>query len=156
MLVYREGRKTMKLPRAAVNLTLYPLYSFFIPWRNVPSSLAFKTLAWSHVYVFRTFVLVSCTCVLTSLSRVWLFVALWTVAWQAPLSMGFSRQEYWSGLSCPSPRDLPDPGIQLVSPAAPALQADSLLPPGKPLLVFYSRTYLRLCLDQCLFSVIQP
>ena len=55
----------MKLPRAAVNLTLYPLYSFFIPWRNVPSSLAFKTLAWSHVYVFRTFVLVSCTCVLT-------------------------------------------------------------------------------------------
>ena len=55
----------------------------------------------------------------------------WTAARQAPLSMGFSRQEYWSGLSCPPPRDLPDPGIKQGSPA---LQADSLLsePPGKP------------------------
>ena len=44
----------------------------------------------------------------------------------APLSMGFSRQEYWSGLPCPSPRDLPDPGIEPMSPVAPALQADSL------------------------------
>ena len=41
--------------------------------------------------------------------------------------MGFSRQEYWSGLPCPSPGDLPDPGIEPVSPVAPALQADSLL-----------------------------
>ena len=48
---------------------------------------------------------------------------LWTVAHQAPLSMGFSRQEYWSGLSCPPPGDRPYPGIE---PAAPALQADSL------------------------------
>ena len=48
----------------------------------------------------------------------------WTVACQAPLSMGFSRQEYWSGLPFPSPRDLPDPGID---PRSPALQADSLL-----------------------------
>ena len=58
----------------------------------------------------------------------------WTVACQAPLSMRFSRQEYWSGLSFPSPGDLPDPGIE---PGSPALQADSLLsePPGKPKLV---------------------
>ena len=48
----------------------------------------------------------------------------WTAALQAPLSMGFSRQEYWSGLPCPSPEDLPNPGIELRSPA---LQADSLL-----------------------------
>ena len=48
----------------------------------------------------------------------------WTVACQAPLSMGFSRQEYWSGLPFPSPGDLPDPGIK---PEFPALQADSLL-----------------------------
>ena len=41
-------------------------------------------------------------------------------------TIGFSRQEYWSGLSCPSPGDLPDPGIEPTSPAAPALQADSL------------------------------
>ena len=50
-------------------------------------------------------------------------VALWTVTCQAPLSMGFSRQEYWSGLPFPSPEDLPDLGIE---PGSPALQADSL------------------------------
>ena len=50
-----------------------------------------------------------------SLSRVRLFVTPWTVAHQAPLSMGFSRQEYWSGLPFPSPGDLPDPGIEPVS-----------------------------------------
>ena len=49
-----------------------------------------------------------------------------TVACQDPLSMGFSRQEYWSGLPCPSAGDLPDPGIKPVSPVAPALQEDSL------------------------------
>ena len=45
-------------------------------------------------------------------SRVQLFVTPWTVAYQAPLSMGFSRQEYWSGLPLPSPGDLPNPGIE--------------------------------------------
>ena len=66
-------------------------------------------------------------CVLSRCSRVQLFVTLWTVACQAPpLSMGFSRQEYWSGLSCPPPEDLPHPQIKPMSPAAPALQADSL------------------------------
>ena len=49
----------------------------------------------------------------------------WAVALQAPLSMGLSRQEYWSGLPCPLPGDLFDPGIQPAAPAAPALQADS-------------------------------
>ena len=58
-----------------------------------------------------------------SLSRVRLFVTLWTVAYQAPLSMGFSRQEYWSGLPFPSPGDLPDPGIE---PGFPTLEADAL------------------------------
>ena len=51
------------------------------------------------------------------LSRVPLFATLWTVAYQAPQSMGFSRQEYWSGLPCPSPGDLPDPGIEPGNPA---------------------------------------
>ena len=50
----------------------------------------------------------------------------WTEALQAPLFMGFSKQEYWSGLPCPLPGDLPDPGIKPTSPPAPALQADSL------------------------------
>ena len=52
-----------------------------------------------------------------SLSRVWLFATLWTVEHQAPLSMGFSRQEYWSGLPYPPPRDLLNPGIEPMSPA---------------------------------------
>ena len=70
-------------------------------------------------------------CTLSCFSHVWLSVTLWTVACQAPMSTGFSRQEYWSGLSFPSPGDLPDPGIE---PHSPALQADSSLsePPGKP------------------------
>ena len=58
-----------------------------------------------------------------SLSRVRLFATTWTVAYQAPPSMGFSRQECWSGLPFPSPGDLPDPGIEAGSPA---LQADAL------------------------------
>ena len=57
------------------------------------------------------------------LSHVRPFAAPWTVAYQLPLSMGLSRQEYWSGLVFPSPGDLPDPGIESRSPA---LQADTL------------------------------
>ena len=66
------------------------------------------------------------------ISRVQLFATPWTVAHQAPLSMGFSRQEYWSRLLFPSPGDLPNPGIK---PRSPTLQADSLLSelPEKPM-----------------------
>ena len=66
-----------------------------------------------------------------SLSRVQLFATPWTVAYQAPLSLGFSRQEYSSGFPFPSPGDLPNPGTE---PRSPALQADALPsePPGKP------------------------
>ena len=59
-----------------------------------------------------------------SLSRVRLFATPWTVAYQASPSMGFSRQEYWSGLPFPSPGNLPDPGIE---PSSPALEADTLI-----------------------------
>ena len=64
-----------------------------------------------------------------SLSRVRLFATLWTVAHQAPPSMGFSRRKYWSGLPFPSPGDLPDPGIEC---RPPTLRADTLTsePPG--------------------------
>ena len=73
-------------------------------------------------------------CVCELLSHVRLFVTPWTVAHQAPLSMESSRQEYWSGLPCPPPGDLPDPGIELMSSVFPALQAGSLplAPPRKP------------------------
>ena len=59
------------------------------------------------------------------------FVTVWTVAYQAPVSLGFPRQEYWSGLPFPSPGDLPDPEIE---PESPGLPADSLPPepPGMP------------------------
>ena len=68
-----------------------------------------------------------------SLSHVQLFATPWTVAYQAPLSMGFSRQECWSRLPFPSPGDLPNPGIE---PGSPEMQADALPsePPGKPIL----------------------
>ena len=69
-----------------------------------------------------------------SLIRVRLFATPWTVAHQTSPSMGFSRQEYWSGLPFPSTGDLPKPGIE---PRSPALQADALTsePPGKPCLI---------------------
>ena len=62
------------------------------------------------------------------LSHVQFFVILWTVVCQAPLSMGFSRQEYWSGLQFPSPGDLPDPGIEPMSLVSPALAGRFFLP----------------------------
>ena len=72
-----------------------------------------------------------CVCTLSPFSCVRLFATLWAVAHQAPLSVLFPKQEYWSGLLFPSPGDLPDPGIK---PGSPALQADALLSDllGKP------------------------
>ena len=58
--------------------------------------------------------------------RIQLFATPWTVAHQAPLSMGFPRQEYWSGLPFPPPEDLPDLGIKTASLMSPSLQVDSL------------------------------
>ena len=73
----------------------------------------------------------ACACML---SRVRLFETLWTIAHQASLSMGFSRQEYWSGLLFPSPGDLSDPGIKPASLAFPALagMVFTTEPHGKP------------------------
>ena len=68
-------------------------------------------------------------CVLSHFSRVRLCGTLWTAACRAPLSMGFSRQEHWSGLPRPPPEDLPDPGITLASLTSPALP---LAPLAKP------------------------
>ena len=63
-------------------------------------------------------------CGLNRFSRVRLFVTLWIVIHQTPLSMGFSRQEYWSGLPCPPPGDLQDPGIEAKSLTSPALAGE--------------------------------
>ena len=76
-----------------------------------------------------------CVCMLSCFIRVWLFVTSWTVTFQAPLSMGFSRQEYWSGLPCPPPGNLPNPGIEPPSLYLLHQQAGSLplVLPGKPI-----------------------
>ena len=80
-----------------------------------------------------------CACALSRFSCVQLFVTLWTVAHQAPLSMGFSRQEYWRGLTCFLPGDLLHPGIQPASLSSLVLAGGffTLVPPGKP-----SRVYM--------------
>ena len=77
-----------------------------------------------------------------SLSHVRLFATPWTVAYQAPPSMEFSRQEYWSGLPFPSPKDLPNPGIESGSPA---LQADTVLsePQGSPNVIIIMKEKLK-------------
>ena len=94
-----------------------------------------------------------CVCVRTracvcaqSLSRVQLFATLWTLACQSPLSMEFSRQEYWSGLPFPPPGDLPDPGTEPMSLVSPALAGGffTTVSPGKPV-----------CVCVCVFSLEQ-
>ena len=82
------------------------------------------------------------------------FVMPWTVAYQAPMSMGFPRQQYWSGLPCPPPEDLPNPGIKPTYPVSSALQVDSLLEsPGKPLPTSISSVqFSRSVVSDCLWS----
>ena len=75
-----------------------------------------------------------------SLSRVQLFVTPWTVAYQAPLFMGFSGREYWSGMPFPSPGDLSNPGIE---PESPTLQADILPTEIQGKLIFSMATFKR-------------
>ena len=73
-----------------------------------------------------------CACVHSHFSHVQLFAILWATTLQVPLSMGFSRQEYWRGLLCPPPGDLPNPGIE---PTSPALSLEGCKSPGKSLQV---------------------
>ena len=92
-------------------------------------------------------------CVCESLRHDQLFVTRWTVAHQAPLSMGFFWQEYWSGLPFPFPGDLSDPGIK---PGSPALQADSLplshwVSPLSPVIQLYIKEYSPDCVCVCVF-----
>ena len=90
------------------------------------------------------------------LSCVRLFATPWTVANQAPPSMGFSRQEYWSGFPFPSPGDLPDPGIE---PRSPAFWADALTsePPGKIIVIQEGVVsfHVKRCLKGVVFRIIK-
>ena len=98
------------------------------PGSAVPGILQARTLEWvaisfSNAWTWKVKV--------KSLSRVLLFATAWTVACQAPLSIGFPRQEYYSRLPFPSPADLPDPGIEFMSPALEG-RFITTEPPGKP------------------------
>ena len=93
--------------------TVTSSHAWRIPWTEKPGRL--QATAWRATSVQSSSV--------QSLSCVRLFATPWTVARQAPPSMEFSRQEYWSGLPFPSPGDLPNPGIE---PRSPALQAEAL------------------------------
>ena len=90
------------------------------------------------------------------LSRARLFATPWTIVYQAPQSMEFSRQEYWSGLPFPSPGDLPNPGIE---PRSPVLQAYALLsePPGKDRFkeIRYRLLSLRAWCECCLLPLLK-
>ena len=88
-------------------------------------------------------------------SGVWSFATPWTIACQSSLSMGFSRQEYWSGLWCPSSGGLPDPGIKPASPVSPALQVDSLPTEasGKLKQHLFQVNFAVLCVLWCFFLV---
>ena len=90
----------------------------------------------TYIYVFYT-----CCCLVTELSDS--FATPWTVASLALLSMEFPRQEHWSRLPFPSPGDLPDPGIEPVSPVSPALAGTFFNPepPGKPVICMYVRAH---------------
>ena len=100
--------------------------------RNAEISMAFQGAGERNIKILvQKWAYGTPVCVCQFLSRVRLFVTPWTVAHQAPLSMGLSRQEYWRGLSFPSPGDLPDSEIE---PGSPVLQADPLPSelPGEP------------------------
>ena len=131
-----KGRKTVTLflYPAASSLVLHP--AMFEHLSHYNSDLSLTRLS---TYCICFYCLRACV-----FSCVRFFVAWWTVARQAPLSMEFSRQEYWSGMLFPSLRDLPDPGVE---PRSPALQADSLLSesPGKLMRGEQDRKQVRGC-----------
>ena len=78
---------------------------------------------WNIYFIYGASLVVQTVEKVKSLSRVWFFATPWTVTYRAPPSMGFSRQEYWSGLPFPSPGDFPNPGIE---PPSSALEAEAL------------------------------
>ena len=97
---------------------------FYYKWGGT-ISIDFPSTSWRTCGLFlaitKKILINISTCMPSRFSHVRLFVTLWTVAHQAPLSTGFSRQGYWSGLPCPSPGDLPDPGVKPTFSEPPAL-----------------------------------
>ena len=124
----RESLLFLVSASLSVSASFFPQTSFF----HLMENMTIHSLQASPLYFFVYKVKVK------SLSRVRLFAIPWTVVYQASLSMGFSRQEYWSGLPFPSPGDLPDPGIK---PRSPALQGDAL-PSEPPGIYIHTQTHI--------------
>ena len=103
---------------------IYLSLSFWVTLLCIPDSRSFHISAYDLV----SFLL---ACMLNRFSHVQLFVTLWTVSHQGPQSMGFFRQEYWNGLQCPPPGDLPDPGIESASHASSTLTGSLALVLGE-------------------------
>ena len=100
-----------------------PTETLKTPW-SCQQPYPFETWQKKECRTFTALILItfpSLTICVQWFSPVWLFAATWTIAWQAPLPMEFSRQEYWSGVPFPTPGDRPDPGIEPVSLVFPAL-----------------------------------
>ena len=127
----RNGKRSSRTLREEVlrNLRSVVSLTFLLGMTWGFSFFAWGPLNVPFMYLFSIFNSlqgkITGACLLSRFSHVRLFETLWTVAHQAPLSMEFSKHEYWSGLPFPPPEDLPDPGIK---PTSPALQADSLPP----------------------------
>ena len=119
------------LVKCGVHLTIMDTLLATIEWSVMATSQQRNEESPSHLGPAVSFIC-SQKVKVKSLSRVQLFATPWTVAYQDPQSMDFSRQEYWSGLPFPPPGDLPNPGIE---PRSPALQANALPsePPRKPI-----------------------
>ena len=108
---------------------------------------------------FITLIVVMLVCVACVLSYIWFFASPWTVAHQAPLSMGFSRQEYWSGLPFLSPGDLCNPGIKLMSPNVACIGRQVLYPctTGEALMLPWVHSYILIkmyALSFCNFCIL--
>ena len=119
-------------------------WNLYLGWRTIKQMYSNKVMTWIFIIIIQhypeskclspisAFYICVCVCVrvrmcvFSHFSHDWLFATLRTVARQSPLSLGFSRQEYWSDLPCAPPGDLPCPGIKPESPASSPLQADSL------------------------------
>ena len=128
VILIDKGRNSSKYPASLQHSNIY-MNKYSCKWRLICSDLSLEANAVTYrgMHIVVCVCVCVCVCVLTQ----WYL----TVACQPPLSMGFPRQEYWSGLPFPSPGDLPNPGIH---PASPALAGGffTTKPPGKPVVSY--------------------
>ena len=123
IVVHIVGRKTDSSHLWALPSTQRVMMHFWITqYFSEAWFLGVIEISFECMYIILFYQITSCdlACVLSHFSRAWLFATPWTVAHKASLSMGFSRQECWSGLPFPTPGDLPDLGIKPTSPVSPA------------------------------------